>query len=89
MGVNDTDAILVEVKSTLTQREVDKYVQRVAEFKRLMPRFRDVKAWGAVEAMVVPNEVASYGCRQCLFVLVLSLENVIFLNDAQFYPRFW
>ena len=87
--VNDTDAILVEVKSKLTQRDVDEHLQRLAKFKRLMPRFRDVKALGAVAAMVVPNEVASYGCRQGLFVLVQSGENVIILNDAEFTPRVW
>ncbi|MCA2885542.1 MAG: DUF3782 domain-containing protein, partial [Microcystis sp. M043S1] len=63
--------------------------QRLAKFKRLMPRFRDVKALGAVAAMIVPNEVASYGCRQGLFVLVQSGENVIILNDAEFTPRVW
>ena len=87
--VNDTDAILVEVKSKLTQRDVDEHLQRLAKFKRLMPRFRDVKALGAVAAMIVPNEVASYACRQGLFVLVQSGENVIILNDAEFTPRVW
>ncbi|GCL47334.1 DUF3782 domain-containing protein [Microcystis aeruginosa] len=87
--VNDTDAILVEVTSKLTQRDVDEHLQRLAKFKRLMPRFRDVKALGAVAAMIVPNEVASYGCRQGLFVLVQSGENVIILNDAEFTPRVW
>ncbi|MCA2513125.1 MAG: DUF3782 domain-containing protein [Microcystis sp. M54BS1] len=87
--VNDTDAILVEVKSKLTQRDVDEHLQRLAKFKRLMPRFRDVKALGAVAAMIVPNEVASYACRQGLFVLVQSGENVIILNDAEFTPQVW
>jgi hypothetical protein len=87
--VNDTDAILVEVKSKLTQRDVDEHLQRLAKFKRLMPRFRDVKALGAVAAMIVPDEVASYGCRQGLFVLVQSGENVIILNDAEFTPQVW
>jgi hypothetical protein len=87
--VNDTDAILVEVKSKLTQRDVDEHLQRLAKFKRLMPRFRDVKALGAVAAMIVPNEVGSYACRQGLFVLVQSGENVIILNDAEFTPRVW
>ncbi|MFM6521221.1 MAG: DUF3782 domain-containing protein, partial [Microcystis panniformis] len=87
--VNDTDAILVEVKSKLTQRDVDEHLQRMAKFKRLMHRFRDVKALGAVAAMIVPNEVASYACRQGLFVLVQSGENVIILNDAEFTPQVW
>ena len=87
--VNDTDAILVEVKSKLTQRDVDEHLQRLAKFKRLMPRFRDVKALGAVAAMVVPDKVASYAYRQGLFVLVQSWENVVILNDAEFIPQIW
>ena len=87
--VNDTDAILVEVKSKLTQRDVDEHLQRLAKFKRLMPRFRDVKALGAVAAMVVPDKVASYAYRQGLFVLVQSGENVIILNDSEFKPQVW
>ena len=87
--VNDTDAILVEVKSKLTQRDVDEHLERLAKFKRLMPRFRDVKALGAVAAMVVPDEVASYAYRQGLFVLVQSGENVVILNDAEFTPHVW
>jgi hypothetical protein len=87
--VNDTDAILVEVKSKLTQKDVDEHLQRLAKFKRLMPRFRDVKALGAVAAMVVPDEVVSYAYRQGLFVLVQSGENVVILNDAEFTPQVW
>jgi hypothetical protein len=87
--VNDTDAILVEVKSKLTQRDVDEHLQRLAKFKRLMPRFRDVQALGAVAAMVVPDKVASYAYRQGLFVLVQSGENVVILNDAEFIPQVW
>jgi len=87
--VNDADAILVEVKSKLTQRDVDEHLQRLAKFKRLMPRFRDVKALGAVAAMVVPDEVTSYAYRQGLFVLVQSGENVVILNDAEFIPQVW
>ena len=87
--VNDRDAILVEVKSKLTQRDVDEHLQRLAKFKRLMPRFRDVKALGAVAAMVVPDEVASYAYRQGLFVLVQSGENVVILNDVGFTPQVW
>ncbi|MFM6633723.1 MAG: DUF3782 domain-containing protein [Microcystis panniformis] len=87
--VIDSDDFFVEVKSKLTHRDVDEHLQRLAKFKRLMPRFRDVKALGAVAAMIVPNEVASYACRQGLFVLVQSGENVIILNDAEFTPQVW
>ena len=86
---NTTDAILVEVKSKLTQADVDEHLERLGKFKRLMPRYGDVRAMGAVAAMVVPDEVARYAYRQGLFVLVQSGDSVVILNDAQFQPQGW
>ncbi|MFM8296509.1 MAG: DUF3782 domain-containing protein [Microcystaceae cyanobacterium] len=88
-AASDSEAILIAVKTRLNQGDVDEHLQRLAKFKRLMPRFRDVKALGAVAAMVVPDEVASYAYRQGLFVLVQSGENVIILNDGEFTPQVW
>ena len=87
--VNTTDAILVEVKSKLTQVDVNEHLQRLSKFKRLMPRYGDVRAMGAVAAMVVPDEVARYAYRQGLFVLAQSGDSVVILNDAQFQPQSW
>ncbi len=58
--VNDTEAILIEVKSKLTQKDVNEHLERLAKFKQFMPRFADVNALGAVGGMVVPKEVARY-----------------------------
>ncbi len=62
--VNDTDAILIEVKSKLKQKDVDEHIERLGKFKQFMPRFGDVKALGAVGGMVVPKEVARYAYRK-------------------------
>ena len=87
--VNETEAVLIEVKSKLNQRDVDEHLERLTKFKQFMPRYRDVNALGAVAAMVVPEEVARYAYRRGLFVLAQSGESVIILNDAQFQPRVW
>jgi hypothetical protein len=87
--VNTTDAILVEVKSKLSQLDVDEHLERLSKFKQLMPRYRDVQAMGAVAAMVVPGEVARYAYRQGLFVLAQSGNCVVILNDNKFQPRTW
>ncbi len=87
--VNDTEAVLVEVKSKLAQADVDDHLERLGKFKRLMPRYAGVRALGAVAAMVVPREVGRYAYRQGLFVLAQSGESVVILNDAQFQPRAW
>jgi hypothetical protein len=87
--VNSTEAILVEVKSKLTQADVTEHLERLSKFKRLMPRYGDVRAMGAVAGMVVPNDVARYAYRQGLFVLAQSGDSVEILNDGNFTPRRW
>jgi hypothetical protein len=87
--VNETEVVLIEVKSKLTQGDVDEHLQRLAKFKHFMPRYQDTKALGAVAGMVVPDEVARYAYRRGLFVLAQSGDNVVILNDAQFQPQVW
>lgn len=87
--VNDTEVVLIEVKSKIDPRDVDEHLERLAKFKQFMPRYQDVNALGAVAAMVVPDEVARYAYRRGLFVLVQSGESVVILNDANFQPRVW
>jgi hypothetical protein len=87
--VDTTEAILIEVKSKLTQKDVDDHVQRLGKFKQFMPRYQDVKALGAVAGMVVTDEVADYAYRQGLFVLAQSGDGVVILNDEVFQPKCW
>jgi hypothetical protein len=87
--VNDTEAVLVEAKSKLTVADVDEHLERLAKFKRMLPRYADVRAMGAVAAMVIPKEAARYAYRQDLFVLAQSGETVVILNDAKFQPKTW
>jgi len=87
--VNDTEIILVEVKSKLTQKDVDEHLQRLDKFKRLIPRYQNMKALGAVAAMIVTDEVADYAFSQGLFVLSPSGEDMRILNSLQFQPRVW
>jgi hypothetical protein len=87
--VNSTEAVVVEVKSKLSQADVDEHLERLSQFKRLMPRYRDVQVMGAVAVMVVPQDVARYAYRRGLFVLAQSGDNIVILNDAEFQPQIW
>jgi hypothetical protein len=87
--LNETEAVVIEVKSKLNQADVDDHLKRLGQFKQLMPRYLDVRALGAVAGMVVPEEVARYAYRKRLFVLAQSGDSVVILNDDQFQPRTW
>jgi hypothetical protein len=80
---------LVEVKSKLTQSDVDEHLERLSKFKRLMPRYGDINAMCGAAAMVAPDDVARYAYRQGLFVLAQSGDSVVILNDDTFQPRTW
>jgi hypothetical protein len=87
--VDTTQAVAIEVKSRLTQRDVDEHLERLGKFKRLLPRYENIELLGAVAAMVAPWEVTRYAYRQGLFVITQSGEDLVILNDAKFQPRAW
>jgi hypothetical protein len=87
--VNGSEAIAIEVKSKLTQADVDEHLERLNKFKKLLPRYQNLKILGAVAAMVTPKEVASYAYRQGLFVIAQSGDNLVILNDQKFKPKAW
>jgi hypothetical protein len=89
LAVNSTEAVIAAVRHTLRQADIDEHLERLSKFKRLMPRYQDVRSLGAVAAMVVPPEVARYAYRQGLFVLAQSDDDMAILNDADFRPKTW
>jgi hypothetical protein len=87
--VNGSEAIAIEVKSKLSQADVDEHLERLNKFKKLLPRYQNLKILGAVAAMVTPKEIASYAYRQGLFVIAQSGDNLVILNDQKFKPKAW
>jgi hypothetical protein len=87
--VNTDSCALIEVKSKLSHDDVTDHVDRMNKFKTLFPKYSDMKVYGAVAAMVVPDEVARHAYRKGFFVIAQSGENVIFLNDNDFKPKVW
>jgi hypothetical protein len=89
LAVNGTQAVAVEVKSKLTQQDVDEHLERLAKFKRLLPRYQTMNILGAVAAFVIPTDVARYAYQNGLFVIAQSGQNLVILNDSKFRPKAW
>ena len=89
LAVNGTQAVAVEVKSKLTQQDVDEHLERLAKFKRLLPRYQTMNILGAVAAFVIPPDVARYAYQNGLFVIAQSGQNLVILNDSKFRPKAW
>lgn len=87
--VDTTEAIAIEVKSKLSQPDVDEHLERLAKFKHFFPRYQDVNLLGAMAGMVVPSDSARYAYRKGLFVIAPSGDDVVILNDSKFKPKVW
>lgn len=87
--VNDTDAVAIECKSNLKLDDVNDHLERMAKFKRLLPKYADSRIMGAVAALVIPDNVASYAHRRGLFVIGQSGDHLEIRNDGQFVPTVW
>jgi len=87
--VNDTDAVAVEVKSKLTDRDVDDHLERIGKFKILFPEFASKRLLGAIAAMVVPDDAVRYAERCGFYVIGQRGDDAAFLNSEGFEPRAW
>jgi hypothetical protein len=87
--VNDADAVAVEVKSKLTDRDVDDHLERIGKFKTLFPEFASKRLLGAIAAMVVPDDAVRYAERYGLYVIGQRGDDAAFLNSEGFEPRAW
>ncbi|MBF0143126.1 MAG: DUF3782 domain-containing protein [Magnetococcales bacterium] len=87
--VNTDAVVLVEVKSTLTVRDIREHLDRLGWFKEFFPRYGDCRVMGAVAGMASEEGAEEFARNQGLFVLVQSGETMELANEARFQPRVW
>jgi hypothetical protein len=87
--VNNTDAIAIECKSTLSIDDVNEHLERMEKLKRLLPDYRHKNIMGAVTAMIIPDNVARYAYKQGLFVIGQTGEQLVVRNDLKFKAKIW
>ncbi|MBF0627584.1 MAG: DUF3782 domain-containing protein [Magnetococcales bacterium] len=88
--VENTDTLaLVEVKSKMTVKDVEEFMEDLTNFREFFPRYADLKVMGAIAAMVIEENVMRFAINQGLFVIVQAGDNVRMANDQNFVPRAW
>ncbi|EIJ44044.1 hypothetical protein BegalDRAFT_3223 [Beggiatoa alba B18LD] len=89
LAINGDCCVLIEVKSHLSQDDVDEHIERMGKFKPLFPKYQDSQIFGAVAGMVIPDNVSKYAYRKGFFVITQKHDTAIILNDIQFQPKTW
>jgi hypothetical protein len=89
MAIDDTDAVAVEVKSRLRVEDVDDHLRRMEKFRRLFPRFADLRVMAAVAGMVIDDEAVTHAEANGVFVIGQAGDDAVLLNSAGFEPKAW
>ncbi|MBC1191558.1 DUF3782 domain-containing protein [Microcystis aeruginosa BLCCF108] len=89
LGVDDTDLVVVECKSRLSQDDVDEFIEKLTRFKIAFPHYQNYRAYGAVAGIEINEGIDRYAYRKGLFVIKPSGDTVAIINDADFQPNTW
>ncbi|MBC1197048.1 DUF3782 domain-containing protein [Microcystis aeruginosa BLCCF158] len=89
LGVDDTDLVVVECKSRLSQDDVDEFIEKLTRFKIAFPHYKNYRAYGAVAGIEINEGVDRYAYKKGLFVIKPSGDTVAIINDADFQPNTW
>ncbi len=88
-AVDDTEAVAIEVKSYLSQTEVDEFLENLTKFKQAFPAYKNYQIYGAVAGIEIDQGVDRYAYKKGLFVIRQSGESVEIANDHKFKPTSW
>ncbi len=89
LAVNDDVAVVVEVKSRLTQDYVRRFLRNLSRFKTAFPHYGNYRIYGAMAAIEIDRDVDTYAENQGLFVIEQSGDTVYISSTPNFTPRTW
>lgn len=87
LAKNGNEVVVVEVKTSLGKKDVDRFVEKLKLFTKAFPEFRNYKVYGAVAFIRSTQEYTRYAYRKGLFVIRAVGENARILNDSAFKPH--
>ena len=84
---NGQEIVVVEVKTTLTVRDVRKFLDVLKRFPRLLPEYRAQKVYGAVAYLRTQDSSDVYSERQGLFTIKATGSSASITNQKGFKPK--
>jgi hypothetical protein len=88
-AVDGDVAVAIEVKSRLSQGDVDGFLDTLSRFRLAFPHYGDYRIYGAVAAIEIDRGVDRYAYQRGLWVIKQTGDTVTLANDLNFQPRSW
>lgn len=86
--VENGDVVIpVEVKTSLSVKDVDQFIEKLALFKKVFSEYKKRKVYGAIAFLQARRDTTMYAYRKGLFVIKATGDSATILNDAKFKPK--
>ena len=88
--VNTIYSVVVEVKNTLRQRDIDDHLDRLSKLQETPSRtIKGTTMYGAVAGMIVTDEVEAYAIKKGFYVIKPKGDSIEISNKENFKPKTW
>ena len=88
LAINGKEVVVVEVKTTLTVKHVDHFIEKVLkDFTNLNPEYKSKKIYGAVAYLKADQNSDSYAQKGGLFVIRATGSSASITNKQEFIPK--
>jgi Holliday junction resolvase len=84
---NGDEIVVVEVKTTLRVKHVNRFLERLDRVKNWLPEYKNARIYGAVAFLRAEEESEAYAERQRLFVIRATGDSAAIVNQPGFEPR--
>jgi len=87
IALNGSEVVIVEVKTTLRQNDIDHFHEKLWKLKTYMPEFKDKKVFGAVAYITADGSSNRMAENLGLFVIRATGSSSSIVNKKDFQPK--
>ena len=84
---NGTEVVVVEVKTTLTPKDVSSFLETLRDFKNYFPRYKSETIYGAVAYLSSENKAHVLAEKEGLFLIRATGDSASLANKKDFRPK--
>jgi len=87
IAVNGEEVVVVEVKTTLTVKKVNEFIEKLPKFKQWFPEYSGMKIYGAIAFLRTYQHSEIYAQRKQLLAIRAVGKGAVILNERGFKGR--
>ena len=84
---NGTEVVVLEVKTTLTPKDVSGFLETLKDFKNYFPRYKSETIYGAVAYLASENKAHLLAEEEGLFLIRATGDSASLVNKKDFKPK--